>query len=367
MVNPQSSEGHVAITRGGINESTHQVSVAVVDTKGELLYFVGDASRVTLMRSAAKPAQALAILETGCFEKFALDEADLALMCASHSSEERHVQRARAILDKINASEGDFRCGGHASLSARVNRQWAIQGIKPGAVHNNCSGKHGGMLAGALALNAGTDGHEQPSHPMQRSVRRVVAELAGLDDDKVQWALDGCNLPTPALPLCNAAGIYALFATAGSISEDMSCSEQEQTRTRNMARIFRAMSTYPELVGGQDRFCTDLMTAYKGELIGKVGAAGFYGIGIKASEQTRALGAKGGMGIAIKIADGNQDVLYAVAAEVLTRLEIGTGEMRSSLEKWRVPLQLNTADVVVGRLDHVYTLHDAQPVLDEIG
>jgi L-asparaginase II len=150
--------------RGGAIENTHVAHIAVVQADGRLLSSFGDPSRVTLPRSAAKPAQALAVLETGALERFNFDDADLALMCGSHSSEPRHIERAQRMLKKAQASEADLRCGGHPPLSDAVHVDWLKRDFKPGAVCSNCSGKHAGMLAGARAIGAAIAGYEQPEH-----------------------------------------------------------------------------------------------------------------------------------------------------------------------------------------------------------
>lgn len=348
---------YVVTDRCGIIESRHQVHAAVTDATGKLLFAVGDPSRMTLARSAAKPVQALAILETGCFEKFlGLDDADLALMCASHNSEERHIVRARAMLQQIGAGEDDLRCGGHAALSDAVKREWIKQDYAPTAVCNNCSGKHAGMLAGSQAVGAGFMGYEFPDHPMQLRVKRVVEELSGLEGDMVKWGIDGCNLPAPALPLQYMGKMYAAVAAAADAADAVDKSDGLSTRTQALSRIFHAMSQYPELVGGHGRFCTELMRGFQGALIGKIGADGCYGVAIRASEQTRKLGAVGAIGIAVKIEDGNIGVLYSAVAEILERLQIGTPEMRLKLAAFHQPDIVNTAGVVTGGYSHVFEL-----------
>jgi L-asparaginase II len=127
-------------------------------------------------------------------------------------------------------------------------------------------------------------------------------------------------------------------------------------RERDMGRIFQAMTRYPELVGGEGRFCTALMRVYQGMLIGKVGADGCYGVGIRASEDTRRLGADGAIGIAVKIEDGNREVLYSAVVEILAQLDIGTPEMRRELAKFHRPNIVNTAGVVTGSYTHRFLL-----------
>lgn len=347
---------NVTTDRGGIVENIHRVHVAVTDSHGNILYSVGNPARVTLARSAIKPAQALAVIETGGFQDAGFDDIDLALMCASHNAEPRHVERAKSMLVKAKAQESDYRCGGHASLNPAVNRDWAQKGLDvTGGVYNNCSGKHAGMMAGALALGASIADYHNPDHPMQVQVKKVVEELCP-EPSLVQWATDGCNLPAPAFPLFYLAHTYAIFAAAVDSAEQEGSTSP---RTRNLARIFLVMSEYPEFVAGEGRFCTDLMQVYNGQLIGKVGADGCYGVGIRESEQTRSLGARGPLGISVKVDDGNLDILYAVVVEVLEQLNIGTTDTRQALEKWHHFKRRNTIGIVVGSVSFDFRLQSA--------
>ncbi|KAF4964062.1 hypothetical protein FZEAL_10889 [Fusarium zealandicum] len=335
----------VITDRGGIIENTHGVHVAVTDSDGNLLFAVGNPDRITLARSAAKPAQAVAVIETGGFERYGFDDADLALACASHNSEDRHIARAKDMLAKIQGQEKDLRCGGHPSNSEAVNRAWIKADFEPTGICNNCSGKHVAMMAGAQALGAEVLDYHRPDHPMQLQVKKVVEELSP-DPKLVEWGVDGCNLPAPAYPLFYLARTYAIFAAAAdSIDENASSASQ---RTLNLARTFNAMTQHPELVGGAGRFCTELMRHYQGQLNGKVGADGCYGVGIRESDDTRRLGVEGALGISVKIEDGSLEILYAVVAEVLEQLQIGTPEIRSQLDSFHHLKRRNTMNVVTG-------------------
>jgi len=342
------------VYRGNSVENTHRAHVAVVDAAGRLLYSFGDPSRVTLARSAAKPAQALAVLETGALERFGFDDADLALMCASHSSEPRHIERARGMLAKAQASEADLRCGGHPPLSDAVYADWIKRDFKPGAVCSNCSGKHAGMLAGARSIGAALSGYEEPDHPLQVRVKHTVADVCDLPDEGVQWAIDGCNLPTPAFALDRLARLFVKLAAAEDEVSSGASNAEPTSRTAALARIYRAMTAYPELVAGEGRFCTLLMNAFEGALVGKLGADGSYAIGVRASKQTAAHtgkeGAQGALGIAVKVEDGNVSVLYAVVAEVLALLDIGTAGQRAKLDAFHAPRTLNTMGVATSRV-----------------
>lgn len=358
-------EDYVVTDRGGIIENKYVVHAAVVDSRGRTLYAVGDPNRLTLARSAAKPAQALAILETGGPDHFGFNDADVALMCASHSSEDRHITRARKMLEKVGEDEGALKCGGHPAINEKVNRSWIRQDFVPGAVCNNCSGKHAGMIAGTKKLGADVNEYHLPGHPMQARVKSVVEELSGLVSrpDEVRWGIDGCNLPAPAMRLNALALTYAGFAGAVDAVELNKGMEQLPRRISQMSRVFYAMTQYPDMVGGEERFCTQLMQAFKGLLIGKIGADGCYGIGIRMSDQTRRLGADGAIGIAVKIEDGNINILYSAVTEILEQLEIGTPEMRQQLSGFHCQQILNTVGVVTGHVSHRFKIRPVAELL----
>ncbi|KAH0362144.1 L-asparaginase II, partial [Aureobasidium melanogenum] len=331
--------------RGDVIENSHVVHAAIVDSDNKLLYSLGNPSRLTLARSAAKPFQALAILETGATEKYGLDEADVALISGSHNCEDKHISRVTAMLQKVGVAEQDMNCGGHPALSKVVNAGWVKSGFIPTAVYSNCSAKHVGMLAAAKALGAGTENYNDPSHPVQLKIKQVHEELADLKSEEICWVIDGCNAPSPALPLENLALMFARLAHAADVQDGNSISGPS---TQNPARIYHAMAAHPDMIAGDSRFCTDFMRLFSGALVGKLGAEGCYGVGIRDCEATRRLGAKGGLGIAVKIEDGNIDMLYVALMEILAQLNIGTEQIRDELKRSYCTLPKNTMGVVTG-------------------
>ncbi len=348
-------QGFVITERNGIVENRHQVHAAIVDSTGTLLFSIGDPSRMTLIRSSVKPVQALAVLETGALEQYGFDDKDLALMCASHNAEDRHVERARSMLAKIQATEGNLRCGPHDALTKEVERHWLRQDFAPTPICNNCSGKHAGMLAGAPMIGARVENYHLPDHPMQKRVKSTVAELCDVRPEDIHWAIDGCNLPAPALSLQALAGMNATFAGAADSENNHAVNGHSPLeRTQALNRIYRAMAKHPELVAGQTRFCTELMQAYQGALVGKVGAEAVYGVAVRQSSRTRELGATGAIGIGIKIEDGNRDVAYSVVVEILEQLKIGSEEQREKLEAFHKRKVTNTAGVTAGNVWYAF-------------
>ncbi|CAD0084676.1 unnamed protein product [Aureobasidium vineae] len=334
--------------RGDVLENSHIVHAAIVDSENNLLYSLGDPSRLTLARLAAKPFQALAILETGAAEKFGFDEADVALISGSHNCEDKHITRVTAMLKKANVTEQDMNCGGHPALSTVINTKWLKADFTPTAIYSNCSAKHVGMLAAAQTLGVGTENYHDPSHSVQLKIKQVHEELANLKPQEIRWVIDGCNAPSPALPLRNLALMFAKLAYAADQNEESFTASASETFMRDQARIYHAMAMHPEMIAGDSRFCTDLMRLFSGALVGKLGAEGCYGIGIRDCEATRRLGATGGLGIAVKIEDGNIDILYVALMEILTRLDIGTEESREELKMSYCTMPKNTMGVVTG-------------------
>lgn len=176
--------------RGGIIESTYRIHAAVVDSNGNPLHAVGNPNRITLARSATKSFQAFAILDTRAADLLDFEDADIALMCASHSSEPGHIARSRAMLVKAELEEERLVCGGHVPLSVAVNRTWIKEGFTPTDICSNCSGKHVGMMAAGLCLDTVVDDYYKPEHSMQQRVMRAVEEVGDLRLDEVKWAID---------------------------------------------------------------------------------------------------------------------------------------------------------------------------------
>lgn len=345
----------VITDRNGVIENTHTVHAAVVDSSGKLLFSLGNPERLTLIRSAAKPVQALAVVETGAFETYDFFEADLALACASHNSEDGQVAQAKAMLDKIGAPESTLRCGPHHPNSEEVYKSWVRKDFEPTPITSNCSGKHVAMIAASRVLGAHDDYH-LPDHPLQLRIKETFEDLCGSDRNNVRWACDGCNLPAPACTLTTLAKLFMQFPETLDALERGDQLVSSNPRSHAIARVYNAMVNNPYQVAGKDRFCTSLMSNFEKRVIGKIGADACYGVGIRASEDTRRLGAVGAVGIGVKVEDGNLEILYAVVAEILEQLQIGTQEMRKSLDSFHHIKRINTAKVETGKVAFAFDI-----------
>ncbi len=347
------------VTRGELVESVHLGSLAVVGTDGRLLYALGDPMLVTYLRSAAKPFQALPLVESGAFERYGFTSQELAVICASHSGEDIHVAAVQSILDKIGLSADYLKCGIHQPFSKEVVRRLREQGQQPTVLHCNCSGKHAGMLALALHHGWSPEGYYRPSHPVQQMMQQVVAEVCGLRPEQLVVGVDGCTAATFALPLYHMAWGFARLAQPQRA--DFSPGRQQAVST-----VVAAMRAHSEMVGGLSRpyrLDTDLMkVGQPGKegsraMVSKIGAEGLHCLGLLPVAAEAGLLPGGGVGLAVKVADGdkvtdsegNYRARDQITIELLRQLrtldEPTWVELR---EKYAVLIKNNRGEVVGG-------------------
>ncbi|HEV8265414.1 MAG TPA: asparaginase [Gemmatimonadales bacterium] len=310
------SEFLVETRRGTVVESRHRVHVAVVDGAGQLVAHAGDPDFVTFWRSAAKPFQALPLLEDGAAARFELTRQELALACASHSSEPGQVALVREFLQKIGCSERDLLCGPHRPLSEAVAKDYETRGVRLTGVYSNCSGKHAGMLALAKHHGWPTEFYGRIEHPVQQRCLAEVSRWTGVPVEQIGVAVDGCGVACFALPLSKMAFGYARLGMrdAGDGMRD------DASRISHPAsRVVEAMLHHPNLVAGSGRPCTDLMRAHPGRVVAKVGAEGVYS----------ALLTREGLGVALKVEDGHSVAASLAIAAVLG--ELGLNPQPASL------------------------------------
>jgi L-asparaginase II len=282
--------------RGGLLESSH-VGHAVIWGPGGLVEAWGDPATVIFPRSSCKMIQALPLVETGAADAAGLTEAHLALACASHQGEARHVKMAGDWLSTIGLSEPALRCGAHEPYD-RVERNRLIKtDSSPCQLHNNCSGKHCGFLTVTQHLKAGPE-YVEIDHPLQRMIRDATEEVTG--ETVAGYGIDGCSAPNFAVSISGLARAMASFAAA---------SDSGDARSRAMHRLTRAMASYPELVAGEGRACTELMRAMGGRVALKTGAEAVF-VAILPEQK---------LGMAVKITDGGTRGAEAAITALLVR------------------------------------------------
>ena len=319
----------VEVARGGTIESRHVVHVAVAAPQREALAASwGVATHVSFVRSAIKLFQALPLVEDGGVDRFALTDQELAVCTASHNAEPFHVSAARSILVKAGVEESALACGPHPPLHAPSAMALIARGEAPGRIHNNCSGKHAGMLALAALHGWPLAGYHRLEHPVQQRVLKTLADYADIAISRIDIGIDGCGLPTFALPLDRVARACARVAAAAADGIPAP------------SRVLQAMTQHPEFVAGTGRLCTDLMRATSGRLFAKVGAEGYYCAGVVA----------GHYGIAMKVEDGAKRASEPALLAVLRALDLMTEGELATLCEYAQPRVLNTRGEVVGEI-----------------
>lgn len=291
----------IELTRGPLVESAHRGAVAVASAKGEVVFEFGDTARPIFPRSAVKALQALLLIGSGAADRFGYGDAELALTCASHGGTKRHVAVAAGMLAKAGLSPSALACGSHWPIDEEAARALVRAGSVPSPLHNNCSGKHAGMLASAVHLGEPVASYWRPDHPVQLRIRRTLEGLLGRELGAEVTGIDGCSAPNWAIPLADLARAFAQFATG----EGGGAAHRDAAR-----RLMAACWAEPELVGSQGRLDTEVMRRLPGDVFLKAGAEGVYCAALP----------RAGLGAALKIADGGKRAAEAAIMHVIARL-----------------------------------------------
>ena len=320
MINPVIAE----VTRGDIVESRHRGAYAVVDSSGHVLAAEGGIAAAVYPRSAIKAFQCLPVIESGAADHFGFTDEEIALCCSSHNGEPEHVRVARSMLAKAGNAESLYECGAHWPYFEEARFNLVRHGEPCAAVHNNCSGKHAGMLA--LARQLGADPHDYVTldHPVQQTIARRIGELCDVDLSQQPVGIDGCSVPTWAIPLKNLALGFARF------------SDPENVAAR---RIIGAVRANPFMVAGTGDFDTLIMQAVP-RLFVKTGAEGVYCAAIPHA----------GLGIALKIDDGASRASEVAISSVLAGLGVWTPEEMATLGRFRHHDLANWRKIEVGEV-----------------
>jgi L-asparaginase II len=314
------------IMRGDFIESMHVAYAVVVDGKGCIVQNWGDPHYLTCIRSSLKPFQASASTVSGATEAAGFSSPELALMCASHNGEDIHVNTARGMMEKLGFELSHYECGSQTPYNKKSNNELIKQSQKPTALHNNCSGKHAGMLSLAKHLKADPKGYIHVNHPVQQAIMKQVRTYSELNDFPL--AVDGCSAPVPFMPLYNIALMYQKFAS-GKFNE--------------LNILYDAMVANPMLVAGTDRFDTDFISVMSGKAITKVGGEAVRGLGIRKVDGEV-------YGIALKVLDGNQRCSPIAMMSILKEMDVLSSNKFNELEKYTKITLTNHRNLDVGSI-----------------
>lgn len=317
--------------RGRVEDLYTMGTIAVVNSKGQLAYSNGDPSEAAFSRSSEKLMQALTPLSLGAEKEFFLTNKEIAVICASHSGEKFHIETIKGILEKIGLDESYLKCGAHYPFKKDVELEMRKRGENPRQIHNNCSGKHAGMLMAAKLLNADLDRYYSPDYPVQVKIRNIISELCEYEIKDSEIAVDGCGVPVHAMPIYNYAYGMAKMGARENLPEKLEAPCE---------RIINSITENPEYTSGTDRIDFKIIGKYPGDIIVKSGANGFFG----------GLMPKMKLGFGIKIYDGNSDTRNVLLIALLKKFGIIKKEDYDYFEKAAPTLIKNHRDEVVGEM-----------------
>lgn len=320
----------VEVLRGSVVESVHQVMVVVVNEIGSVTNYWGNPQFLTVPRSAIKMLQALPLIESGAADKFGLEEKHIALACSSHRGEKDHVAALAQWNEKVGIKESDYVLGPHMPSDEVSSHELIRKGQKPGVLHNNCSGKHSGIITTCKHLGEDPAGYDKYEHNAQKRLRKILTETMKVDYSKVAYGTDGCGIPTYAVPLQSLAAGMSVFIN----------SKEATPRKQAAERIIHAMRTYPFYVSGSGSFNTDIIEKSQGRAIIKGGAEGVY-CGVLTEKK---------VAFAIKVADGATRASQIVAATLLLQLGGLNENEFKALSKHTQPVITNWKGDVVGQI-----------------
>jgi len=293
----------VSTYRGEVLDLFTTGTIAVSDAAGKLLYSIGDTSKIAFARSSAKLMQAMVPIYTGASGHYGFTEREVAQICASHSGEAVHVETIRGIFQKIGLDESYLQCGTHYPFKEDVAQSMKDRGEPALPIHNNCSGKHAGMLACAQFLGEDLDSYYRLEHPHQQRIIDTIADICGYARDKIQRGLDGCGVPVHAMPVERFAYGFARLCRPESLPEKY----QDAA-----AHVVAAVMNKPNISSGSDRIDYKIMSRYPGEVVVKSGADGYFAGGLP----------KQGIGFALKTDDGNAALRNIVLIELLHQIGV---------------------------------------------
>ncbi len=315
--------------RGEVIENRHRGAIAVCDPGGRLVHAWGDVDAPVYPRSSVKTLQALPLVESGAADHYHLDDAELALACSSHSAEPGHTQTVQAWLRRLGLDEDALECGAHAPYHVPTAEALLRNHLEAGRVHNNCSGKHTGMLTTCRFLGEGTRGYIDREHPSQQRWFDALGEMADIDMRRLPWNRDGCGIPVIAMPLKSIATAFARIAAPDDLAA---------ARGSAIERLCNAIASNPFMVAGSGRLCTEVIELSGRRTLVKTGADGVYTAALQ--EQ--------GLGVALKIDDGNGEAAQVAVLAILRRLGgLHADELEALAPRCRMPIS-NTRGVITG-------------------
>ncbi len=321
----------IAVHRGLGVESLHHGMAVVADANGRVVAHWGDVDQAVFPRSAIKPLQALALVETGAAAAFDVTDAELALACASHAGMALHTEAVAGWLDRLGLGPAALACGAHPPNDPETAAALIGAGAAPSALHNNCSGKHAGMLTTARHKGESLDGYTEIAHPVQQRILGILEMMTAQNLGSAPVGRDGCSVPTVAVPLGGLAVAMAALGDRRNLPD---------RRAEAAARVCRAWAAHPDLIHGPGYTDSRLNRAFAGEILVKRGAEGCYCAAMPAAR----------LGLALKIADGASRAAAPALIAILAQLGLLAAPAQAAVADLAEPRLVNHRGLEVGRI-----------------
>ena len=315
------------VTRGDLTESIHVIFATVVDDTGSVIYSTGDSNYLTCIRSSLKPFQAAASIKAGAVDAAGFGDDEIALMCASHLGESVHIKTAESMLNKLGYTTDNYECGVHPPADITSRDDLIRSGKDPNPLHNNCSGKHAGMLSLAKHLTGKPEGYTNSDHPVQKTIYKLLREYTGIED--IPMEIDGCSASTAFFTMETIARLYQVLAT---------------DKYPELVRAYNAMALHPYNVAGKGHFDTKFIEALQGNGITKGGGESVRGIALRDRDGKN-------IGISLKVLDGSSRAMPIGTIKLLEHLELLTKKELSSLEEFRKRDRKNCRNKNIGHVE----------------
>jgi len=330
----------IETTRGDTVESIHYGSVAIAFYGRKDVITIGDSKHPFFLRSSAKPFQALAFLERGGGDQFNFSPEEIAVICASHSGTDSHVDVLSRLQKKIGITEDMLQCGVHLPFHKKTAQRMLNNNEPLHPNRHDCSGKHTGMLAFAKMIGSPFETYLENTHPVQKHILNTFSDMCGVPVDSIHLGVDGCSAPVFSVPIANAAAAYMKLCQPNSLPPE---------RANACKMITSAMSAHPDMVAGPDRFDTAVMKTTKEKIITKIGAEGYQGIGVMPGACNFF---KGSIGITIKISDGDLALRASsvVSLAILKKLRVLTDQELTELIEYDIRPIKNWRGTNVGEI-----------------
>ncbi|MCX7743050.1 MAG: asparaginase [Flavobacteriales bacterium] len=322
MINPVL----VISTRAELIESYYRGAYCVVNEHNEIIDQAGEIFTPIFPRSALKFFQVLPLLAAGGKSYFNFTDEEIAVMCASHNAEKRHIEVVHSIMEKAGINEHMLQCGFHPPYREQDSQKFFINQIKPSPLFNNCSGKHAGFLAYCKLKNYATENYLDFNHPLQQEIKKCIAEFAETTPNQFHLGIDGCSAPNFALTLYQLAVAFKNLSTPDRINSKWS---------EAATQVINSIKAYPMMVAGTERFCTELSDVLGNQVIGKTGAEGVYGITFHQKK----------LGAGIKTDDGKMGPQYFIAYDLVKK---HTGFSHPLLQKYEKAPIINWSGKITG-------------------